>query len=160
MQKIVLLALGAVAMTCSGCSSYYNFRFDSDPEAAKVYCGGNYFGTTPFYMHADKDTIDKNISGSYLDTGTPCDVIWPSGAQAQTPRYVKVRGDDIIVIHAQRPKDHPNLEMDYQIGLKNKQLNIQQQQVDVQQQQLDEMRRPHTTNCSQDLLGNVNCTSW
>ena len=122
MQKIVLLAL-AVAMTCSGCSSYYNFRFDSDPEAAKVYCGGNYFGTTPFYMHADKDTIDKNISGSYLDTGTPCDVIWPSGAQAQTPRYVKVRGDDIIVIHAQRPKDHPNLEMDYQIGLKNKQLN-------------------------------------
>ena len=129
MRKVILLAI-AITTICSGCSSYYNFKFDSDPEAAKVYCGGNYFGTTPFFMHAEKDVIDKNRNGEYIDTGTPCDVVWPSGAQAKTPRYVRAGRSDTVVIHVARPRDYPNLKLDYLVAKQNEQINIQKQQLE------------------------------
>ena len=165
MRKIFLFAI--MALICSGCASYVNYLFDSDPEGAKIYCfdGTYYLGTTPFYMHETKEKADKHRTSDGDIVWTPCEAVWPSGARAQLPLTAGVRANDgrvpnVAIFHVQRPKDYPNLELDYQLGLKNKQLDIQQQQVVIQQQQIDESKRPRTTNCQTDFLGNVTCKSW
>lgn len=166
MRRLFMIAI-AVALYCSGCSSSYHIKIDSDPQSAKMICGGNVVGLTPlnFYI-PEKDIEERKTSSGELDMGTPCDIVWASGAKTETPRFFRIY-ENGTVFTAQRPSDHPNAELDYQIDYRNKQIDyrnkqieLQNEQLQIQRMQLYEMSRPRTTNCYSDFFGNVHCRSF
>lgn len=159
MRRLFMIAI-AVALYCSGCSSKYHLRIDSDPQSAKVICKGQVIGLTPSDFYIPKEDLEKHkTSAGELQVGE-CDIVWASGATTKTPRVYPVYDSGGTVFTAQRPNDHPNAELDYQVDFRNKQIQLQNQQLLIQQQQLYEMSRPRYTNCSSDFFGNVRCSSF
>ena len=151
----------AVVIYCSGCSSKYQYylKIDSNPQSAKIVCS-TVIGETPMTLYLTEEDLEQyKISSTELDLGEPCDIVWASGAKTKTPRFYKIY-DKGTVFTAQRPTDHPNAELDYQVDFRNKQLKLQDQQLQIQRQQLYEMSQPRTTNCRSDFLGNVRCSSF
>lgn len=167
MRRLFIIVI-AVALYCSGCSSSYHIKIDSDPQSAKMICGGNVVGLTPLdFSISEEEQEKRKTSSGELDMGTPCDIVWASGAKTKTPRFFRIYDSGGTVFTAQRPNDHPNAELDYQIDYRNKQiklqneqLQLQNEQLQIQRQQLYEMSRPRTTNCYSDFFGNVHCRSF
>nr|WP_086939343.1 hypothetical protein [Thaumasiovibrio occultus] len=74
-MRIVVLAL--TVLITQGCASFthYPVQYDSAPQAAKVYCDGEFKGWTPTIVLIDKDRIQTN---GKLDVGM-CYAEWESG---------------------------------------------------------------------------------
>lgn len=159
MRKL-LMSVIIVTLYCSGCSSKYHLKIDSVPQSAKIICNGKVYALTPVDLYLPEEVIERHkTSSGELDIGQ-CDIVWASGATTKTPRFYPVYDSGSTVFTAQRPNDHPNAELDYQIDFRNKQIELQNQQLLIQQQQLYEMSKPRYTNCWSDFLGNVHCSSF
>lgn len=138
----------------SACSSGLTVAYDSSPQSARLICGGQFKGYTPYTLHYN--ISEQNIRQGVVQT-VPCQAVWMSGATEQYRNQFPVNSDSHLYTVTAMSRNVTAADVQFDAS-RNAAYQAYRQQ---QNQSLDSLMPPHPVQTQCHKIGTqVLCNSY